>query len=202
MRSVFLSFSNTKLLAVNRHSDRYRRLYITSRHTHTYTHTHKHTHTHTLHTSQHTHTHTHILLSSLFSAIKSLNVALFRCQLLSSPRMSSLAWPPCENLWPFGLLVGSLLPVVLLLVGTAVTSVLDAKIFPPGLSIFGRSQWPHGLSRRFAAARLLRLWVRIPLVAWMFSVVKYVCCLVEVSVTTWSQVQTSPTEYGESLGEI
>ena len=26
----------------------------------------------------------------------------------------------------------------------------------------GRSQWPRGLSRRFAAARLLKLWVRIP----------------------------------------
>ena len=25
-----------------------------------------------------------------------------------------------------------------------------------------RSQWPHGLRRRFVAARLLRLWVRIP----------------------------------------
>ena len=34
-----------------------------------------------------------------------------------------------------------------------------------------RSQWPHGLRRRAAAARLLRLWVRIPPGAWMF-----VCC--------------------------
>ena len=34
-----------------------------------------------------------------------------------------------------------------------------------------RSQWPRGLRRRSAAARLLRLWVRIPLGAWMF-----VCC--------------------------
>ena len=34
-----------------------------------------------------------------------------------------------------------------------------------------RSQWPHGLRRRSAAARLLRSWVRIPPGAWMF-----VCC--------------------------
>ena len=30
-----------------------------------------------------------------------------------------------------------------------------------------RSQWPCGLRRRSAAARLLRLWVRIPPGAWM-----------------------------------
>jgi hypothetical protein len=30
-----------------------------------------------------------------------------------------------------------------------------------------RSQWPHGLRRRSAAARLLRLWVRIPLGSWI-----------------------------------
>ena len=34
-----------------------------------------------------------------------------------------------------------------------------------------RSQWPRGLRRRSAAARLLRLWVRIPPGIWMF-----VCC--------------------------
>ena len=34
-----------------------------------------------------------------------------------------------------------------------------------------RSQWPRSLRRRTSAARLLRLWVRIPPVAWMF-----VCC--------------------------
>ena len=36
---------------------------------------------------------------------------------------------------------------------------------------FCRSQWPCGLRRRSSAARLLRLWVRIPPGAWMF-----VCC--------------------------
>ena len=34
-----------------------------------------------------------------------------------------------------------------------------------------RSQWPRGLRRRSAAARLLRLWVRIPPGTWIF-----VCC--------------------------
>ena len=34
-----------------------------------------------------------------------------------------------------------------------------------------RSQWPRGLRRRFAAACLLRLWVRIPPGAW-----KFFCC--------------------------
>ena len=36
---------------------------------------------------------------------------------------------------------------------------------------YSRSQWPRGLRRRSAAARLLRLCVQIPLGAWMF-----VCC--------------------------
>ena len=46
-----------------------------------------------------------------------------------------------------------------------------------------RSQWPPGLRRRSAAARLLRLWVRIPPGAWM-SVVSVVFCQVEISVTS------------------
>ena len=41
--------------------------------------------------------------------------------------------------------------------------------------IIGRSQSPHGLRRRSAAACLLRLWVRIPPGAWMF--VYFVCCV-------------------------
>ena len=55
-----------------------------------------------------------------------------------------------------------------------------------------RSQWPRGLKHRSAAARLLRLWVRLPPGAWMF-VVSVVCCQVEVSATGWSLVQRSPT---------
>ena len=38
-------------------------------------------------------------------------------------------------------------------------------------SIYSRSQWPRGLRRRYAAARLLRSWVRIQPEACMF-----VCC--------------------------
>ena len=50
---------------------------------------------------------------------------------------------------------------------------------------FCRSQWPRGLWRRFAAARLLRLWVRIPPVALTFVCCEYcVCCQVEVSATS------------------
>jgi len=40
-----------------------------------------------------------------------------------------------------------------------------------GITSHRRSQWPRGPRRRSAAARLLRLWVRIPPGAWMF-----VCC--------------------------
>ena len=39
------------------------------------------------------------------------------------------------------------------------------------ISAICRSQWPRGLRRRSAAARLLRLWVRIPPGLWTF-----VCC--------------------------
>ena len=39
----------------------------------------------------------------------------------------------------------------------------------------GRSQWPRGLTRRSAAASLLRLWVRIPPGAWMS--VSFECCV-------------------------
>ena len=37
------------------------------------------------------------------------------------------------------------------------------------------SQWPRRLRRRSAAARLLRMWVRIPPGAWMF--VSCECCV-------------------------
>ena len=49
-----------------------------------------------------------------------------------------------------------------------------------------RSQYPRGLRRRSSAARLLRLWVRIPPGYGCLSVV---CCQVEVSATSWSLVQ-------------
>jgi hypothetical protein len=43
------------------------------------------------------------------------------------------------------------------------------------IKLFGRSQWARGLRRRSAAARLLRLWVRISPGAWIF--VWYDCCV-------------------------
>ena len=63
-----------------------------------------------------------------------------------------------------------------------------------------RSQWPRGLRRTSAAARLLRSWVRIPPGAWKFvCCVCVVCCQVEVSATSWSLVQRNPTDCGASL---
>jgi len=59
-------------------------------------------------------------------------------------------------------------------------------------------KWTRGLRRRPTAARLLRLWVRIPSGAWM-SVVSVVCCHVEVSATHRSLVQRSPTDCDVSL---
>ena len=56
-------------------------------------------------------------------------------------------------------------------------------------------QWPRGLRRESAAARLLGLRVRIPPGACM-SLVNVVCCLVEVSASGWSLVQRKPTEGG------
>jgi len=64
-----------------------------------------------------------------------------------------------------------------------------------------RSQCPRSLRRWSAAARLLRLWVRIPPGAWI-SVVGDVCCQVEVSATSWSHFQRSPTDCGASLSVI
>ena len=42
------------------------------------------------------------------------------------------------------------------------------------------SQWPCGLRRESAAARLLGLWVRIPPGHGCLSIVSVVCCQVEV----------------------
>ena len=41
-----------------------------------------------------------------------------------------------------------------------------------------RSQWPRGLRRRSAAARLLKLWVRLPSEAWMSVCCE--CCVLSV----------------------
>jgi hypothetical protein len=47
-----------------------------------------------------------------------------------------------------------------------------------------RCAWPRGLRRRYAVARLLRLWVRIQPGHGCLSVVSVVCCQVEVSATS------------------
>ena len=51
------------------------------------------------------------------------------------------------------------------------TVIVDSNLFRLRKPVVSRPQWPRGLRRRSAAARLLRLWVRIPPGAWMF-----VCC--------------------------
>jgi len=58
-----------------------------------------------------------------------------------------------------------------------------------------------GWRRRSAAARLLRLWIRISPGHGRMSVVSVLCvwCQVEVSATSWSLVQRSATDCGASL---
>ena len=56
-----------------------------------------------------------------------------------------------------------------------------------------RSQWPRGLKRGSAAARLLRLWVLNLPRSWKFV---WCECCVEVSASDWSVVQRSPTDCG------
>ena len=74
---------------------------------------------------------------------------------------------------------------------------LMVTLFHPTHQIFSWSQWPRGLRRLSAAARLLRLWVRIPPGTSTF--VCCVCCHLEVSATSWSLVQSSTTDCGASL---
>jgi hypothetical protein len=63
----------------------------------------------------------------------------------------------------------------------------------------GRSHWPRSLRRKFAASRLLTVWVRIPLGAWIRVFVSVVCCQVEISATSSFLIQKSPTDCGASL---
>jgi hypothetical protein len=66
----------------------------------------------------------------------------------------------------------------------AVTRVQFAS-FRVSISADSRSQWPRGLRSRFAAAGLLRSWVRIPLEACKFVCCEFcVFCQVEVSATS------------------
>jgi hypothetical protein len=67
-------------------------------------------------------------------------------------------------------------------------------------SAYFTSQWPRGLRHRFAAARLLRLWVRMSPGVWKnLFVVSVLCCKVDVSATNLSLVQRNPTDCGASL---
>jgi hypothetical protein len=56
-----------------------------------------------------------------------------------------------------------------------------------------RSQWPRGLRRGSAAARLVGLWVRIPWRHGCLALVSVVCCQVQVSGASRSLFQRSPT---------
>jgi hypothetical protein len=64
------------------------------------------------------------------------------------------------------------------------------------LKLHFADQWPRGLKRRSAAARLLGLRVWIPSEAWM-SLLSVLCCQVEASATGWWLFHRSPTECGE-----
>ena len=56
-----------------------------------------------------------------------------------------------------------------------------------------RSQWLHGLRRGSAAARLPRLWVRIPPGTWMSVCCNVVCCQEEVSDELITRPEVLPT---------
>ena len=62
-----------------------------------------------------------------------------------------------------------------------------------------RSQFPRGLRRESAAARLLWLWVRIPLGHGYLSLVSVLYCQVEFSASRWSLIHRSYTEGDGSL---
>ena len=66
-------------------------------------------------------------------------------------------------------------------------------------TVFCRSQWSRGLRLRSTAARLLRLWVRIPRVAWVSVCCE--CCVLSGRdhATHWSRVQRSSTDCDASL---
>jgi len=49
----------------------------------------------------------------------------------------------------------------------------ERKIYPDVNKLMCRCQWPRGLRRGSSAARLLRLWVRIPPGAWMSACCEY-----------------------------
>jgi len=66
-------------------------------------------------------------------------------------------------------------------------------------SIASRSQWPCGLRRRSAAARLLKSWLRVPPGTWMFVCCE--CCVLSGRglCDELSLVWNSPTDCDASL---
>jgi hypothetical protein len=68
------------------------------------------------------------------------------------------------------------------------------KIWTFYCSLCCRRHWPRGLRRESAGACLLGLRVWIPRGHGCLSVVSVVCCQVEVTASSWSLVQRSPTE--------
>ena len=73
----------------------------------------------------------------------------------------------------------------------------SSHVIVKGIRNMSQSQWPRGLRRGSAAARLLRLRVWIPPGVWMF-LVSVVWCQVEDSTPSRSLVQRSPVECGVS----
>ena len=65
------------------------------------------------------------------------------------------------------------------------------KKLPPVIPTIYWSQWPRGLRRGSAAARLLGLFVRFPPRAGCLPLESVLCCQVEVSATGWSEVLLS-----------
>ena len=64
-----------------------------------------------------------------------------------------------------------------------VSKLGDKIIFSMVSLVLGRSQWQHGLKRRYAATRLLGLRVLIPLGRGCLSVVSVVCSQIGVCAT-------------------
>ena len=65
-----------------------------------------------------------------------------------------------------------------------------------------RAYAPDSPQRMPVAARLLRSWARIPPGGMDICLLWVVCCQVEVSATSWSLVQRSPTDCGASLCDL
>jgi len=65
-----------------------------------------------------------------------------------------------------------------------------------------RFQWPRSLRRGSAVACLLGLRVLIPPVHGCMFLFSVVCCQVEISATSWSLVQRSPTDCDVSVVSV